>query len=63
MIIKSIVSIFRLVKTFINLIITGFKELILAIKDAKVLYVSGRRIEKNTTVRRSSHKDINNEIF
>lgn len=63
MIIKSIVGIFKLVKTFIKLVINGFKELILAIKDAKGLYTSGRRIERNTAVRRSSHKDINNEIF
>jgi len=62
-IIKSIVGVFKLVKSFINLVIKGFKELILAIKGAKGLYTSGRRIERNVAVRRSSHKDINNEIF
>lgn len=63
MIIRSIVGIFNLVKSFIKLVIKGIKELILIIQNAKGLYNNSKRVEKNITIRRNSHNDINNEIF
>lgn len=63
MIIKLIVDILKLVKNFIKFVIKGIKEFILAVKEARGLYSSNTRVERGVKIRRSSHKDINNEIF
>jgi len=63
MIKEGIVGIYRIIKSFINLVILGFRELGMSIINAKSLYKNNKRIEKNAFVRKNSHIDINNEIF